>query len=272
MELAWRPRTLRWTIQWLTVVCCACLAARAVWGPNGSAIKARHGFEQALAARPGDLPPEALRILRRNIFDPLTGPLPKPDPPPRAADAVSGADPAALPGCSGNARLVASLWSVADEASSIASVSSAGGPPRLYRAGSELDARRVVAVYPEAVVLEGTNGVLCALALFERTPGPLSVSAAGPTVVPEVEFGISTLEPDRYRVRRGLIDRLLKDPAELLRTVRAVPYSENGRTIGVRLFGLSKQSLLSRLGLLNGGAKRPRESTARPTSSCSCTR
>ena len=37
-----------------------------------------------------------------------------------------------------------------------------------------------------------------------------------------------------------------------MRTARIIPHEENGRTVGVKLYGIRRNSLLGRLGLQNG--------------------
>ena len=57
-----------------------------------------------------------------------------------------------------------------------------------------------------------------------------------------------------YTVTRGLVDRLLANQAELMRTARIIPHEEGGRTVGVKLYGIRRNSLLGRLGLLGFAA------------------
>jgi general secretion pathway protein C len=44
----------------------------------------------------------------------------------------------------------------------------------------------------------------------------------------------------------------MENQAELMRSARIVPEQENGKTVGVRLFGIRPDTLLGTLGLQNG--------------------
>jgi general secretion pathway protein C len=53
-------------------------------------------------------------------------------------------------------------------------------------------------------------------------------------------------------VQRSLVDKLLSNQAELMRSARVVPHEENGRVVGVKLYGIRRSSLLGKLGIQNG--------------------
>ena len=55
-----------------------------------------------------------------------------------------------------------------------------------------------------------------------------------------------------FRVTRGLVDQVLANQAKLMRTARVIPHEENGRVVGVKLYGIRRNSLLGRLGVQNG--------------------
>jgi general secretion pathway protein C len=68
----------------------------------------------------------------------------------------------------------------------------------------------------------------------------------------ELDAGIKQQSETKYSVRRNLVDKLLQNQAELMRSARVVPHEENGRVVGVKLYGIRKTSLLGKLGLQNG--------------------
>jgi general secretion pathway protein C len=53
-------------------------------------------------------------------------------------------------------------------------------------------------------------------------------------------------------VNRGLVDRLLANQAALMSAARVIPHEEDGRTVGMKIYGIRRSSLLGRLGIQNG--------------------
>ena len=48
------------------------------------------------------------------------------------------------------------------------------------------------------------------------------------------------------------LDKILENQADLMRQARVVPEQENGRTVGIRMFGIRSDTLLGTLGMENG--------------------
>jgi general secretion pathway protein C len=235
----------------------------------------RGGAEGALADAAQRDP---LRILQRNIFDSETGDLTRV----AAAEPTEdeGGDPvvydpnAPLPACEGAVRLVGSLVNGRNPEWSFAAITGASGTAMLYRQGMNIDGRELLAINPSAVVLRPSGAGPCELMMFAPPGGPHrpTVGAVAPVVqaspveseeveAPEregaisatdMEQGISRVSDTQYTVSRGLVDQLLENQAELMRTARIIPHQENGRTVGVKLYGIRRNSLLGRLGLQNG--------------------
>jgi general secretion pathway protein C len=216
----------------------------------------------------GELPPSMQNILSRNIFDPLTGSLwPPKEPPPIGGKPSTPeqeappplADGQMPPPCEGTVRLVASIFSPRQEDWSFASLALGTGSPLLYRLGSSVESKSVDSIYPEAVFLKATNGVLCSLTMFKspnqpppKPPAVPAVAEAAASGDAELDAGIKQQSETKYSVRRNLVDKLLQNQAELMRSARVVPHEENGRVVGVKLYGIRKTSLLGKLGLQNG--------------------
>jgi general secretion pathway protein C len=72
----------------------------------------------------------------------------------------------------------------------------------------------------------------------------------------ELNQGITQLSDTQYAVTRSLLDKVLGDQAELMRAARVIPYEENGRVIGVKVYGIRRSSMLGRLGIQNGDVLR----------------
>ena len=55
-----------------------------------------------------------------------------------------------------------------------------------------------------------------------------------------------------YNIDRGVVDKILENQADLMRTARIVPEQENGKLVGIRMFGVRPDTLLGTLGMQNG--------------------
>lgn len=276
MQLSWQPKQLRALIVLVTLGMCAYFLARGF--TNLVALKvlpyrapqtaARAGA--AAAELKGERPPDPHAILKRNMFDPSTGPLwpPKEDPLDAAASSteqeqidqglVEGQMP---PPCEGGVRLVASMYDPRNDDWSFASIALASGSPLLYRLGAAIESKKVDSIFPEAVFLKAGNGTLCSLTMFKSPNAPKPAAApAQPAVAEaapssgdtELDQGIKQVSETKYSVRRSLVDKLLQNQSELIKQARVVPHEENGRVVGVKLYGIRKSSLFGKLGLQNG--------------------
>ncbi|MAQ14328.1 MAG: hypothetical protein CMN30_05985 [Sandaracinus sp.] len=210
-------------------------------------------------------------ILTRNIFDHEQGSILTEeveeeivDPPVTDLDDV---DPNHLPTCTGSVRLVAAVLNTRLPEWSFAAIVGAAGKAMLYRAGQAVDGNQLIAIRSESVVME-QSGRACRLGMFgveEAAPvaRPAVVAQAEERPTPpgrdegnisasDMESGITRVSDTNFRVTRGLVDQVLANQAELMRTARVIPHEENGRVVGVKLYGIRRNSLLGRLGVQNG--------------------
>jgi general secretion pathway protein C len=247
--------------------------------PVAAAVKVTGAVERP----PGSDPPDIHAILARNIFDPATGSLwpPKPVEVPESAATPEIVQEEVTPGvippaCDGSMRLVASVFSEGAEDWSFASVTTGSDAPMLYRQGSRVQDKELVMVMPSAVYMRSANGRLCSLMLFVPPPTASSApppdpavaaatppSVAQPPTMPglvaagsisetELDQGIKAEGETKFTVQRSFVDRVLQNQAEIMRSARIVPHEENGQVIGVKLYGIRRNSLLGKLGLQNG--------------------
>ena len=214
---------------------------------------------------------DAATILRRNIFDSARGDLtaePLPEIPlGEDGQPIDSWDPnRPPPKCAGKLRLVGSVVSpVAPDWSFAAIAGSSDGKTMLYREGSEVDGSRVVAVHSSSVVMSGSTGV-CQLLMFEeeetaaaRAPLAQKPAAAKPAdarsaglSAEELTDGIEKITDTKFNIQRGLVDKVLANQGSLMKSARVIPHEENGRVVGVKLYGIRRNSLLGRLGVRNG--------------------
>lgn len=213
-------------------------------------------------------------ILRRNIFDSTRGDLTA-EPLPETSVGPDGQpieewDPSKpTPSCTGKLRLVGSVMSPGDPEWSFAAIAgTSNGKTMLYREGSSVDSSRVLAVQSSRVVVTSSGGA-CQLLMFGEEEGGIA-HAPAPSAPPppaaanledprsaglndaELEEGIEKISDTKFKIQRGLVDKALANQGSLMRAARVIPHEENGRVVGVKLYGIRRNSLLGRLGVRNG--------------------
>jgi len=214
---------------------------------------------------------DAAIILRRNIFDSARGDLTT-EPLPEAMAGPDGEpidewDPSRpAPSCTGKLRLVGSVVSPGYPEWSFAAIAgTSDGKTMLYREGSSVDNSRVMAVRSSSVVVSGSGGV-CQLLMFDEEEGAITRVPA-PAEKPatraakgrnaglsdeELDEGIEKVSDTRFNIQRSLVDKALANQGSLMKAARVIPHDENGRVVGVKLYGIRRTSLLGRLGVRNG--------------------
>jgi general secretion pathway protein C len=214
-------------------------------------------------------------ILKRNPFDSVTGPL---DPSAQAIpvpkpEQLEVSDPLAVGPCDGVSVFIVTeshdpLWSVA-------ALQGPGEPrPRMRRVGDDVGGKKVefIGYNPRerspAVWLSNVSA-LCQALLFRvqpppgAAPAPAPVASAetpppptsgrGPTTVPpDIAAKIQKISDTEFHVDRSVVDKILENQADLMRSARIVPEQKDGKVLGVRLFGIRPDTLLGTLGLQNG--------------------
>ena len=244
----------------------------------------RAGRRRRRNCRPAPSRPTPHAILARNIFDPTTGPLWPPKPPPtpprpptpRSRAAADELEPGEIPPpCEGTAAAGRRAcysermpeWSFAT-LERAAATNAAAVPHR-----RPIDDNEIVEILPKAVFLRQGNGQLCSLALFFARPQPAAAAARPPPVAAadaaaaargrptparaasakkSMNQNIHAVSETKYTVPQTFVDKILQNQAELMRSARIVPHEENGQVVGVKLYGIRRNSLLGKLGLQNG--------------------
>ena len=239
------------------------LVAASIFGPPSDAAGAAPPTRAAFFPMPSTNK-NASAILRRNIFDSSTGPLDVAAAAPVAVNPASFDPNAPAPACTGGMRLVAALVNYSNPALSLAAIVG-GGKTLPYRVGMSVEGHQLVSVSPKSVKLSGSTGP-CSLFLFNSgnaPPPPPAAPAASTLPAPggaptggisdgEYTAGIQKISDTKYVISRGLLNKILGNRAELMRAALVRPHEENGRVVGVRLFGIRQESLLGRVGMSNG--------------------
>jgi general secretion pathway protein C len=203
-------------------------------------------------------------ILGRNPFDSSTGPLHLPlgaagvagDGIPVAA--LDASDPSDAPTCDGVRVLVIAASS--DPEWSFAAFSAGDeGRSVMRRRGGEVEGKTVHFVGSDRVWMQN-RGALCQAQLFPREPAKVATPApelARPSrggakpLDPSIANGIQKISPTEFNIDRGVVEKILENQPELM-GARIVPEQENGRVVGIRMFGVRPDTLLGTLGMQNG--------------------
>jgi general secretion pathway protein C len=206
-------------------------------------------------------------IIVRNPFDSVTGALNKPPPAPEpsasAPPVPTIVDPYAAPPCDGVKLLV--ITASTDPDWSFAAFSTgADGKSLLRRRGGEVGNKQVKYIAWDRVWM--TSGTaLCQTTMF-RPPGtpsappppppppqlPSAPAGGASPVPPEISKGVVRVSGTEFNIDRSVVDRILDNQADLMRQARIVPEQENGKVVGIRLFGVRPDTLLGVLGMENG--------------------
>ena len=208
--------------------------------------------------------PSAEPILSRNPFDHVTGPL---RPPPVEDTAVVAnvdtSDPWNAPVCDGLKVLVIAASS--DPEWSFAALTGGGETKSvLRRRGGEIGGKKVHFVGWDRVWFQNGSS-LCQSQLFKQPDLPVAKAAPTPSAEPvappksgapgvgaDILKGIQKLSPTEFNIDRAVVDKILENQSELMRQARIVPEQENGKVVGIRMFGIRPDTLLGVLGMENG--------------------
>lgn len=78
-------------------------------------------------------------------------------------------------------------------------------------------------------------------------------SDAGPALDRgELVSRIKIVSPDHVEIEQMAADRFFGDPAEIVREIRAVPTTKDGKSQGVKIFGVKAGSIIGAMGFENG--------------------
>ncbi|HEY4106006.1 MAG TPA: type II secretion system protein GspC, partial [Polyangiaceae bacterium] len=210
-------------------------------------------------------------IINRNPFDSVTGPVTPGiggiDIPVPSKSPVDNSDPLAAPPC--DSPQVFIVTESTDPLWSVAALQAPGDPrPRMHRVGDDVAGKHVefIGYNPREntpSVWFSSNGALCQTMLFRTQPAQAaaptpSASAPpppsnGPTAVPaDIASKIQKISDTEFNVDRSVVDKILENQAELMKSARIVPETKDGKVLGIRLFGIRPDTLLGTLGLQNG--------------------
>ncbi len=212
-------------------------------------------------------------LLVRNPFDSVTGEL-KPKPvvavitTPQAATVT---DPLSAPACEGVQVLI--VTESPDPTWSLAALRGPGDTAsKLYRVGDSVGDKKVAFIgfnplraSPSVWFESGAS--VCQVMMFGAAPPPAAAptpvaqpgmpapppgTSQAPEVPSDIASKIKRISDSEYQVDRSVVDKILENQAELMKSARIVPEQRDGKMVGIRLFGIRPTALLGVLGLQNG--------------------
>ena len=210
----------------------------------------------------------AAAIIERNPFDSETGPLVKQEEESSEGQTAAAdySNPYGASSCRDGIKVLI-ITASEDPGWSMAALAggSEGGSSQMRRIGDTYAGKKVWYIAWDRVWLEG-GGELCQVKMFggeaeeqpaaaapAPTPTPAPPTGRGPRPVPaEIASKIQKVSATEFNVDRTVVDQIMENQAELMRSARIVPEQENGKVVGVRLYGIRPDTLLGTLGLQNG--------------------
>jgi general secretion pathway protein C len=239
--------------------------------PVGGSPDEKGAAAAAGSAEPPQGPKSAEPILSRNPFDSVAGPLNKAPETEEAAapTAPKTADltnPLAAPDCGG--IQAHAITESTDPTWSLAVLQATGETMgKMRRVGDAVGDKEVAYIgfnptknSPSVWLIGGTT--LCQVLLFAPpAPPPEAAPAAAAEAKASKDTGgvpddiarrIKKISDTEFHIDRAVVDNILENQAQLMRTARIVPEQKDGKVVGIRLFGIRPETLLGKLGLQNG--------------------
>jgi general secretion pathway protein C len=237
--------------------------------PSAIPIAPAGPHHAATAPTSSDHVTTAAAILTRNPFDSVTGPLDGKtiDLPTPALKDESSRDPYDDPAC--DTAKVLMIVASEDPQWSFAALAGPGGKSVLRRQGDDVSGQTVFFIGDlrseerrrsdprnlyDRVWLTSANGSRCQMEVGGKAPlkAAPSEKKKGKGVPDEIAKGIHKKGENEFDVERRVVDSILENQADLMKSARIVPEKEGDKIVGIRLFGIRPDSLLGTLGLENG--------------------
>jgi general secretion pathway protein C len=172
-------------------------------------------------------------------------------------------DPFNAPDCDGVRVLIIAASADPEWSFAALETSQEKGKSYLRRRGGELGGKVVSFIGWDRVWLT-SGSQLCQSQMFKPPGAPSAtaapVASAAPPQPPggasgvgdDIKKGIQKIGPSEFNVDRAVVDKILENQADLMRQARIVPEQENGKVVGIRLYGVRPDTLLGTLGMENG--------------------
>src|SRR5262249_1768283 len=262
-----------WIVPLVTTMLCSYLAARAATaiadaklGEDEVVPKQAPRPRKPIAPQKPLASKDADVVIARNMFCSTCEP-PKPADTPAGPVDTSGRPPnTSLP-----LLLSATVVASRHEFSSATIINTQTFKSGSYGVDDEIpDAGRIVLIRPKWVEFRNraTNRIERVELGGTSSPPPPVVAAAPPppptpTPPPEganpeaeltaaVDKGVKRIDDGHYEIDRSLVEKLLGDPATVMRQARIVPSIVNGKPNGFKMYAIRPTSVFAKIGLQNG--------------------
>lgn len=208
----------------------------------------------------------AKAILESNPFDSVTGPILEAPPVPVDTNPTDDGGEKMFSPCSSGPKLEITIVDTVHPAKSFALLSTGEGMSNkpMVREGSTVAGREVAVIVREKVYFkEGAS--YCYVGMFQppNAAPPPPPQAAAPAIVdptgmmpgkvpPDIEKGIQKVDEKTFNVDRNVVDKIIENQAELMRSARIIPEQQDGKVVGIRLLNIRPETLLGKLGLQTG--------------------
>ena len=224
---------------------------------------------------PSAAPPRTLsarEILESNPFDSVTGPILDVQPIPIPVMTTSEPDDSRterlFQQCPGPTKLEITVVDPIVPERSFAVFSTGDGIANkpMVNEGQSVAGKQVAVIVREKVYFRDAS-TYCYVGMFMPPPPPAPpqpVAQPGgpppgmpqdmgvPKIPPEIEKGIQKVDDTNFNIDRIVVDKIIENQAELMKTARIVPEQVNGKTIGIKLLNIRSDTLLGKLGLQAG--------------------
>jgi type II secretory pathway component PulC len=170
--------------------------------------------------------------------------------------------------CTGPVRLAGSIVVAGQPEHSLAALSKGGGTS-LLRIGQIFDGMQLAALLPRRAYMRQASGAYCTLHLVPSAEPPRvarrskadtrparNARKAVPFTQEELSAAIRSTGGDRYVVSRAFASQALGKLAGVRGLGRFAPDMRDGRSLGLRVHGVKRNSPLHRLGIRNGDVLR----------------
>jgi general secretion pathway protein C len=210
----------------------------------------------------------ARSILENNPFDSVTGPIRDAPLPTFSMEPIEGTDQREVlfTQCPGPTKLEITIVDPIEPRRSFAVFSTGEGISNkpMVREGGTVSGRSVAVIVREKVYFHEASSY-CFIGMFMPPPPPAPVASAAPPPMPggdvpgappkipaDIEKGIQRVDETNFNIDRMVVDKIIENQAELMKSARIVPESENGKVVGIRLLNIRPDTLLGKLGMVAG--------------------
>ena len=213
-------------------------------------------------------------ILRRNIFDSDLGDLTQITV--TGGEIVDGdvivENGESVNRCNSRLKLAGTAVIPGDLGRSLAVIVGSDSETTLYQGGAEVEGSRILAIHADGVYLQAGSGGLCRLPMFApEAEGPAGPPKPPPPTVAkkrrsrrvpgldrnaglsseEIAHGIEKVSDTAFNVERSLLNKVLDNAGKLIGIAAVSPKMEDGKSVGMEIRGIRRNTLLTKLGIKN---------------------